>query len=280
MNTPPATPSPTRHHGRTPIVRRKEYNHSITLPTQDLLVQVTVRAPRHPAKRSPRKNWFRKQVKKFQLKNRSRTKTKGQKDELRAVRAELQNIKDEMDKLSSLYNKYTARVRGLELQNEILKQEVELDEASDGFQDIVELGRQDRQFTSDNDTHGIHIHDDDDEKVGPSTWLVTPSPPPPPQIPKTPCHPWFTNKCSSGGAASIPTTPDSPNDGLNTGLPSGMGMREVEREKKGAEPAKSSIMGLRKEEGNLELGTTSRRLANKWMGTLDSFWNPFSLSRS
>jgi hypothetical protein len=273
MNTPPATPSSIRHHSKTPIVRHKEYNHSITLPTQDLLVQVTVGAPRHPAKRSPRKNWFRKQEKKFQLKNRSRTKTKRLKDELKAVRAELQNTKDERDK-------YTARVHGLELQNEILEQEVELDEGSDGFKDILELGRQDRQFTSDNDTHGIHIHDDDNEKIGPSTRLVTPSPPPPPEIPKTPFHPRFTNKCWSCGAASMPTTPDSPNDGLNTGPPSAMGMREVEREKKGAELAKSLIMGLRKEEGNLELGTTSRRLGYKWMGTLDGFLNPFSLSRS
>jgi hypothetical protein len=185
----------------------------------------------------------------------------------------LQNAKDER-------NKYAARARGLELQNEILEEEVEIDEGSDGFKDIAELGRQDSQFTSDNDTHGIHIHDDDDEKVGPSTRLVTPSPPPRPETPKTPCHPRFTNKCRSCGAASMTTTPDSPNDDLNTGLPSGIGMREVEREKKGAEPAKSLFLGPRKEEGILELGTTSRRLAYKWMGTLDDFWNPFSSSRS
>lgn len=273
MNTPPATPSSTSHHGKTPIVRHKEYNYSITLPRQDLLVQVTVRTSRHPAKRSPKENWFREQQKKFQRKNRSRAKTKGLKDELKAVRAELQSTKDERDK-------YAARARGLELQNEILEEEVEIDEGSDGFKDIAELGRQDSQFTSDNDTHGIHIHDDDDEKVGPSTRLVTPSPPPRPETPKTPCHPRFTNKCRSCGAASMTTTPDSPNDDLNTGLPSGIGMREVEREKKGAEPAKSLFLGPRKEEGILELGTTSRRLAYKWMGTLDDFWNPFSSSRS
>jgi hypothetical protein len=306
-----------------------------------LLVQVTVRTSRHPAKRSPKENWFREQQKKFQRKNRSRAKTKGLKDELKAVRAELQSTKDERDKYAARArglelqneileeeveldeglqnakdernkyaararglelqneileeeveldeglqnakderNKYAARARGLELQNEILEEEVEIDEGSDGFKDIAELGRQDSQFTSDNDTHGIHIHDDDDEKVGPSTRLVTPSPPPRPETPKTPCHPRFTNKCRSCGAASMPTTLDSPNDDLNTGLPSGIGMREVEREKKGAEPAKSLFLGPRKEEGILELGTMSRRLAYKWMGTLDDFWNPFSSSGS
>ena len=212
-------------------------------------------------------------LKKFQRENRSRTETKELKDELKAVRAELQNTKDERDK-------YAARARKLELQNEILEEEVELDEGSDGFKDIVELGRPDSQFTSDNDTHGIHIHDDDDEKVCPSTRLVTPSPPPPPETPKAPCPARFTNECWSCGAAPMPTTPDSPNDDLNTGLPSGIGMREVEREKKGAEPVKSLFLGPRKEEGILELGTTSRRLAYKWMGTLDDFWNPFSSSRS
>ena len=64
MNTPPATPSSTRHHGKIPIVRHKEYNHSITLPRRVLLVQVTVRGPRHPAKRSSKKNWSREQQKK------------------------------------------------------------------------------------------------------------------------------------------------------------------------------------------------------------------------
>jgi hypothetical protein len=219
-------------------------------------------------------------VKKFQLKNRSRTKTKRLKDKLKALRAELQHNKDKMDKLSSLYNKSTARICRLQFQNEILKQEIELDEGSDGFQDNVELGRQDRQSTSINDAHGIHIYDDDDEKIGPSTRLVTPSPPPPPEIPKTPCNPRLTNKYSSRRVVSIPTTPNSPNDSLNSSLPSGMGTREIERGKNGAEPANSSMMGLGKEEGNLEIGTTSRRLARKWIVTQDGFLDLFASSRS
>lgn len=190
---------------------------------------------------------------------------------MKGLSAKFQVKKRKMDDSSSVLNKYNARVHELELQNEILEhqEKVQVDEGSD------ELRQQGKQSTIDNHSNGIPIHDDDDEKDGRSARLVTPSPPSTHEIPGAPWHIKFTDIYSSSGAGAISTAAQSSEDGLTTSLPLGLGMREVEDENKGVEPAEAAVKGLRKEEGELELGTSRRRQAHIWKLS-GGVWIPMS----